>query len=78
MRLRSYAVCMQIRRTKYGFISSDSDECLALNVEFDFDQFMSSLKTTTNLAHEFIRNIDKTILIGHTRKEEHEIRKQTY
>ena len=67
---------MQIRRTKYGFIDYDSNDCLAFNEMLEFNPLYESIKSVTPLAFEYIRNFDKTILIGHTKTEENEIRKQ--
>ena len=75
MRLRTYAVCMQIRRTQYGFVSYDSKECLAFNQMIEYEPLYESLRTLTPLSYEYIRNYDKTVLIGHTRQQENEIKK---
>ena len=76
MRLRTYAVCMQIRRTQYGFVSYDSKECLAFNQMLDFEPIHQSIRTLTPLSSEYIRNFDKTVLIGHTRQQENELKKK--
>ena len=75
MRLCTYAVCMQIRRTQYGFVSYDSKECLAFNQMIEYEPLYESLRTLTPLSYEYIRNYDKTVLIGHTRQQENEIKK---
>ena len=76
MRLRTYAVCMQIRRTQYGFVSYDSKECLAFNEMIEYEPLYNSIRTLTPLSYEYIRNYDKTILIDRTREQENELKKK--
>ena len=73
MRLRTYAVCMQIRRTKYGYISADSDDCLAFNEMIEFDSLNNNVNKFTCLTRDYINKYDKTILVGHTKHQENEI-----
>ena len=62
VRLKCYAVCVQIRRTKYGF--ADVDSSLAFN-EFEFKKLCDSSNELTQKARNFIKKYDKTILVGH-------------
>ena len=71
---------MQIRRIKDGFAdlaSNETNSCLAYN-EWDLDTLIQNNKLTTNLAHEFIKKYDKTLLVGKTKEEELESMNRKY
>jgi tRNA U55 pseudouridine synthase TruB len=60
IRLKCYAVCVQIRRTKYGFINNEA--CLAYN-ELEFKNLYENSTNLTNIAKDFLRKHDKTLLV---------------
>jgi tRNA U55 pseudouridine synthase TruB len=61
IRLKCYAVCVQIRRTKYGFVGHDT--CLAYN-ELEFKDLYENTVNLTNVAKSFIKKYGKSLLIG--------------
>ncbi len=71
MRLKAYAVCHQVRRVKDGFMCYDSTECLTLN-ELNYEKLYESTLAVTKSAREYVAKYDKTILVGHTSKDEKE------
>lgn len=71
MRLKAYAICQQIRRVKDGFVSFDTDDCLAFN-QLTYENILVNNLSVTNNAQEYIDKYDKTILVGHTKREEEE------
>ncbi len=74
MRLRTFAICVQIRRIKDSFADVTTDEnrenCLAYTEWSDLDKLIENNRIITNLARDFIRKYDKTVLVGKTREEE--------
>ncbi len=75
LRLKSYALCQQIRRTKYGFVDHDSKNCLALN-GLNLSCLLENNQALSEIAKDYIKTYDKTVVIGQTR-EDHEINKIT-
>ena len=69
LRLRTYSVCHQIRRTQDGFIDYESPDCMVLN-NLNFDTFLEKTQNLNKIAEEYIKNYDKTVLIGHNKAEE--------
>ncbi len=74
MRLKTYAICVQIRRIKDSFADVTSDEnrenCLAYTEWNDFDKLIENNRTITRMAKDFIKKYDKTVLVGKTREDE--------
>lgn len=52
LRLKTYAICVQIRRFKYGPIGLHSDSLLQ-NEWKDFDRISENLKFTNRVLHNF-------------------------
>ncbi len=74
MKLKTFAICVQIRRIKHSFADVTTDEnrenCLAYTEWNDFDKLIENNRIITRLARDFIRKYDKTVLVGKTRDEE--------
>lgn len=73
IRLRTYAICEQIRRIKDGFVdlslSADaklsSNDCLVYN-DWTLENIRDNLNKVTQITGEYIKKYDKTIVVGQT------------
>ena len=68
LKLKTYAICVQIRRVKDGFVSADSPHCLVYP-DWELNKIQESTYNLTKIAKEHIRTYDKTVLIGHTKED---------
>jgi tRNA U55 pseudouridine synthase TruB len=70
-RLKTNAICTQIRRIRDGFV--DINSCLVHLDLTNFDKIYTNLRVVNGLAHDSIETSNKTILIGKTKEEESRI-----
>jgi hypothetical protein len=61
VRLKTYAICVQIRRIKDGFCEVNNS--LGYN-EWSFENIEKNLNDITQLSKHYIDKLDKTILVG--------------
>ena len=63
VRLKALAICVQIRRVRDGFANVDSS--LAYN-EWEFENLKNNSMELTNIANDFVKKNNKTILIDNS------------
>lgn len=68
IKLKAYAICMQIRRTRDGFVdANDVNNCL-VHTEWDsFQRLHDHVIALTEITRERINEYDKQILVGKKR-----------
>ena len=67
-RLKTNAICIQIRRVRDGFI--DINSSLAYIEMTNIDKLVENFELVNKLTHENIETHNKTIVIGKSKKEE--------
>ena len=63
LRLKAYAICVNIRRIRDGFMSYDDPACLALN-DWNTENICASTQTVTLKAREYISKYKDSVIIG--------------
>lgn len=74
LKLKTYAICVQIRRVKDGFVEADSPHCLP-HTDWEFQNIYESTLSMSQLAKKMLKKHEKTIIIGKGKKESHEVLK---
>jgi hypothetical protein len=67
---------VQIKRTKDGFVDAASPHVLA-HPDWEFEKIYESTRALTELSHDYIREHDKTLVVGGSKSEERAVIEKT-